>query len=120
MGNKVAKIVKGEAKKFNKLRAALKPVGVTLTLQLKNGEALTFTNELVVALDWYYEEQSYKERVKVMVAKVDDATFEAALEKASDVLIGSNRYEIDKRDITPPDGETPHWKFYGIMNAEVY
>jgi hypothetical protein len=103
MANKVAKIVKLEAKKYNKTRKILKPVGVTLKLQTKDGD---------------YD--SFREKIRVKVAKYNDSTFESNLLLASDALIGSDRYEIDKRDITVPDADRPYWRFYCIMNQENY
>jgi hypothetical protein len=120
MGNKVAKIVALEAKKYNKKRKLLKPAGITLKLELKDAEEDTFTTSLELTSDWYYETQSFRERISVKVARYGDTTFEAALREASDASIGSDRYEIDKRDITTPDFERPYWRFYCIMNPETY
>jgi hypothetical protein len=121
MANKVAKIVKLEAKKYNKTRKILKPVGVTLKLQTKDGDDDTFTDlSPEITDDFWYEYDSFREKIRVKVAKYNDSTFESNLLLASDALIGSDRYEIDKRDITVPDADRPYWRFYCIMNQENY
>lgn len=120
MANKVAKLVKLKAKEFNKKRKILRTPGITLTLQIKDGEEDTFIDLMpVVTEDWLHEHDSYREKMRVMVAKVDEI-FKVNLLKATDVLIGSDRYEIDKRDILQPEGDRPYWRIYGIMNPETY
>ena len=120
MGNFVAKRVKLQAKEYNKKRAKLKPTDIVLKLQLKDGEEDTFTDTLEITEDWWYDYQSFRERISVKVAKYGVTAFENALRAASDAMIGSNRYEIDKRDITAPDFDRPYWRFYCIMNPETY
>jgi hypothetical protein len=119
MGNKVAKIVKGKAKEFNKRRVALRPIGVTLLLLSKNGEANTYTTNLTLTKDWYFDYNGFREQTKVMVA-TQDSSFATNLLKSSDVKIGNDYYEIDKRDILPPDGDRGYWQFYCKMNPELY
>lgn len=119
MGNKVAKIVKGEAKKHNKKRKFLKTPGITIRLATKDGMDGTLTETLDITLGTYYDYDSFKERVNIRSARLD-TPFEEALLTASDVIIGTDEYEIDKRDIQRPDGDRPYWLFHSRMNTELY
>lgn len=119
MGNKVAKLVKLRAKEFNKKRKLLRTPGIILTLQIKDGEDNTYTNALVVTSAWLSSFDAFRQRITIKVATLDSG-FEAALKVASDVAIGSDRYEINKRDIHRPDGERAWWEFYSIASEEVY
>lgn len=119
MGNKVEKIINLTAKKFNKKRKFLKPIGITLDFCLKDGEDNTYTNLTPTVSNFYYDYDSYKEATKVMVATLD-TTFQNNLKKASDIKLGSDYFQIDKRDIKPPDGDKGYWQFYCRTSTENY
>lgn len=107
MGNLVAKIVKLEAKRLNKLRSKLLPPNSTCALLLKVG----FTSEyqdIFTVVNWYNIYDKYKEVTYVQVATLDNS-FEEKLLIASDLHINNRVYEINKRDITPPNGDNGFW-----------
>lgn len=119
MGNKVVKIVKGKAKEFNKKRKYLKPPGITCILLVKDGEEDTYTDLEPEVKNFYYDYDGYKEATKFMVATLTEE-FKANLLIASDVRLGDDIYEINKRDITAPDGDRGFWRFYAKMSTELY
>lgn len=116
MGSKNDKIIKLTAKKFNKKRKLLLPAGITASLVKKAGDAGTYTN-LFNLDDYWYEFNTWRERTLIQVAR-QDTPFVSALTQASDVRIGTDYYEIDKRDVRAPDGKHPYWEIATIMDFE--
>ena len=120
MANLYEKRVRLEAKKFNKLRTKLAPVGITGELLLKDGFDGTYSVSYTLH-DWWYFKNKYTREMVVRVATLDQ-DFIDALETASDVKIehGSFQtiFEINKRDINHPNFKTPYWEILSLMNFE--
>lgn len=119
MANLYDKRVRLEAKKFNKKRVKLLPLGIECKLLLKQGLVPGSYTELYDVTDWWYYHNSFREKTIVQVASLD-TEFREALVIASDVQIGEVIYEIDVRDIQQPDANRPYWQFSGAMNVELY
>lgn len=121
MPSLVEKVVKGEAKKFNKLRAKLvdtKTNIAKMALLTKNERLNTFTKEFD-CINWYYSDDETRGQRRFMVATLSD-DFKAALLKSSDVGQDGFIYEIDKRDILPPDGKRGYWQFWASYTGEEF
>lgn len=116
MGSKNDKIIKLEAKKFNKKRAKLLPEGIECSLLEKNGFTGTF-NKIFDVINWWHTYDNYRKQTIVRVATQSEP-FREALSRASDIKVGENVFEIDKRDIRPPDGNRPYWEVRAIIDIE--
>lgn len=118
MGNLVAKEVSLHAKKFNKLRSKLLPVGVTSKLLSKDGFTENYL-ELFDVANWYYTHNTYTKETTITIATLDDV-FREKFQIASDITIGQDVYEINKRDSRSPDGNKPYWQVYCTKTEFLY
>lgn len=110
MANKVEKIVKLKAKEFNKKRSFLLPKNVKCRFLTKDGETGGY-NEIYVLDNWYHEFVDLRNQTRVNVATLDEL-FESQLLVASDLEIETIVYEINKRDVLPPDGNRAFWQVF--------
>lgn len=110
MGNKLEKIVKLKAKEFDKKRAFLLPADITCKFLTKDAETGEYT-EIFDVQHWFHEYQNYREQTLVRVATLAQ-DFEDALLIASDMAIRGDVYELNKRDVAPPDGNRGWWQIF--------
>jgi hypothetical protein len=116
MGSKNDKIIKLEAKKYNKKRKKLLPEGIKCDLLEKVGFTDTY-NSIFTVENWWHTYDNYRMQTVVRVA-TQDINFEAALGRASDIRVGTTIFEISKRDTRPPDGNRPYWEVRAIIDIE--
>lgn len=117
MGNKAAKRIKLEAKKFKKLKQMLMLPGSYLWLLEKVGFTGTYTRTAVVEVfNFKYNEWKDKTHVRV---PTQDAELVDALFTATDCTINGDVYEIEKRTLVPPDAFDPNWRFYCARDLEL-
>jgi hypothetical protein len=116
MGSLNDKRIKLEAKKYNKKRSKLLPTGIQCKLLEKIGFTETY-NEIHNVENWWHTYDNYRKQTIVRVATQDQA-FRDALQRASNIKVGFDIFEIDKRDLKPPDGNRPYWEIRAIIDIE--
>lgn len=110
------KIIKLTAKKFNKKREKLLPSGIQCKLLAKASLTGNF-NTLYVVDDWWHTYDKYRLQTIVQVA-TQNTSFREAFERASDIQVGQDIFEIAKRDSKPPDGNRPYWEIRAQTGIE--
>jgi hypothetical protein len=113
------KLVRLKAKELNKLRSKLLPSGVTGFLLKKQGFNKNTYIEIFELVNWYYDFVAFREQTRISVATTD-LVFTEAIGIASDLSIRGYCYEINKRDIKPPDGNRPWWEIFATKTGDTY
>lgn len=119
MANLSSKIIKLKAKEYNKKRKLLCPANSYAWLLTKKGFEPGDYNKIFELDNWYYKWNDYKGKLHIYVA-TESTDFRNALEIASDITVNGFVYEIDKRDVIPPDGTKPWWEFYVIKGLDTF
>lgn len=118
MSSLVPLIIKLKALEFNKKREFLSPQGSYAWLLEKAGMTGDFTRTFIIT-DWFYNFNDFRNKIHIHVA-TNETPFISALNQATDVTVNGYVYEIDKRDIVPPDGKRPWWQFYGSKTIDTF
>lgn len=120
MKSKVPKLIKKKDKEFEKLRTKLLPEGTVYYLIKPLGRTSSFTIVLHLP-NCFHKFNSYREQTYVQIAS-NDAAIVDAIDEASDIAIGVGTslqvYQIDKRDVVPPDGARPWWELFCRYSGE--
>ncbi len=116
MANLALKRIKLQAKKFNKQRTKLALPGTYAWLLINSGQTGTY-KKIYILHDWTHEYRAFRNQTNVKISSTLPV-FIASLRRASHISINGEVYQIEKRDVAPPEFKRPWWEFYCTKNGE--
>lgn len=124
MSSAAEKIIKGNAKAFNKLRKhffKLNGVESQAYLLRKIGETSNYET-LLLLTDWYLTYEETRAQSALKVARID-STFQNAFKVTTNFAISNSEgtgivYTVDRRDKEEPKGRSFYYQLFGLTNGD--
>jgi hypothetical protein len=91
----------------------------TAGLLARRGQTTVFDVLEALTRAWRHHFSEFRSQMNLQIAS-QDSDIVLAIRKASDMHINTWIYQIDQRDIMPPDLDRPWWDVYGTKTGEIY
>lgn len=120
MASELSSIIKAYGEAFDEERKAVAPTGTTAYLLVRTGQNDdSFRSLKQVTVHWLAVFSSFRAQMGLQIAD-EDTDIVTAITKCSDMSIDGYVYQVDRRDVMPPDSERPWWDLFGTKTGETF
>lgn len=91
----------------------------TASLLARKGQTTDFDSLMDLIKAWRHHFSAFRVQMNLQIA-TEDTNVVTAIRKSSDMHINNFIYQIDQRDVLPPDLERPWWDVFGTKTGEIY
>ena len=120
MASELPEIIKAYGEAFDEERKAVAPQGTTAYLLVRTGQNNdTFRSILQLTGKWLAVFSVFRTQMGLQIGD-NTSSVVTAIHKCSDMAIDGYVYEVDRRDVMPPDSERPWWDLFGSKTGEIF